>query len=36
MRLLIALHPQEWAGLLALVGGRRAASHAAGGGGSDG
>jgi hypothetical protein len=23
MRLLIALHPQEWAGLLALVGGRR-------------
>jgi hypothetical protein len=33
MRLLIALHPEEWAGLLALVGGRRqAASHAAGGG----
>jgi hypothetical protein len=29
MRLLIALHPQEWAGLLALVGGRcQAASHA--------
>jgi hypothetical protein len=37
MRLLIALHPQEWAGLLALVGGHRhAASDAAGGGGSDG
>jgi hypothetical protein len=29
MRLLMALHPEEWAGLLALVGGRRqAASHA--------
>jgi hypothetical protein len=29
MRLLIALHPQEWAGLLALVGGRhQATSHA--------
>ena len=37
MRLLIALHPQEWAGLLALVGGRRqAASHAPAGGGTDG
>jgi hypothetical protein len=37
VRLLIALHPQEWAGLLALVGGRRqAASHAAAGGGTDG
>jgi hypothetical protein len=37
MRLLIALHPQEWAGLLALVGGRhQAASHAAAGGGADG
>jgi hypothetical protein len=37
MRLLIALHPQEWAGLLALVGGRRqAASHAPAGGGADG
>jgi hypothetical protein len=37
MRLLIALHPEEWAGLLALVGGRRqAASHAAVGGGTDG
>jgi hypothetical protein len=23
MRLLIALHPEEWAGLLSLVGGRR-------------
>jgi hypothetical protein len=37
MRLLIALHPEEWARLLALVGGRhRAASHAPAGGGSDG
>jgi hypothetical protein len=36
MRLLIALHPQEWAGLLALVGGRQAASHAPAGGGTDG
>jgi hypothetical protein len=37
MRLLIALHPQEWAGLLALVGGRHwPASHAAAGGGADG
>jgi hypothetical protein len=37
MRLLIALHPQEWAGLLALVGGRRqVASHAPAGGGSHG
>jgi len=37
MRLLIALHQEEWAGLLALVGGRRqAASHAPAGGGTDG
>jgi hypothetical protein len=37
IRLLIALHPEEWAGLLALVGGRRqAASHAPAGGGADG
>jgi hypothetical protein len=37
MRLLIALHPEEWAGLLALVSGRRqAASHALAGGGVDG
>jgi hypothetical protein len=37
MRLLIALHPEEWAGLLALVSGRlAAASHAPPGGGSDG
>jgi hypothetical protein len=37
VRLLIALHPEEWAGLLTLVGGRRqAASHAAAGGGADG
>jgi uncharacterized protein (DUF983 family) len=37
MRLLIALHPQEWAGLLALVGGRHwPASHAPAGGGADG
>jgi hypothetical protein len=37
MRLLIALHPQEWAGLLTLVGGRhQAASHAPAGGGLDG
>jgi hypothetical protein len=33
MRLLIAAHPEEWAGLLGLVRGRRqAASHAPGGG----
>lgn len=33
MRLLIAANPEEWAGLLGLVRGRRqAASHAAGGG----
>jgi hypothetical protein len=37
IRLLIALHPEEWAGLLALVAGRRQpASHAAAGGGEDG
>jgi hypothetical protein len=37
IRLLIALHPQEWAGLLSLVAGRRqAASHAPGGGGGHG
>jgi hypothetical protein len=37
VRLLIALHPEEWAGLLALVGGRRqAASHAPAGGGGHG
>jgi hypothetical protein len=37
VRLLIALHPQEWAGLLALVGSRhQAASHAAAGGDADG
>jgi hypothetical protein len=37
MRLLIALYPEEWAGLLALVGSRRqAASHAPAGGGTDG
>jgi hypothetical protein len=37
MRLLTALHPEEWVGLLALVGGRRqAASHAPAGGGADG
>jgi hypothetical protein len=37
MRLLIALHPEEWTGLLALVAGRRqAASHAPAGGGADG
>jgi hypothetical protein len=37
MRLLIALHPEEWAGLLGLVGGRRqTASHAPAGGGVDG
>jgi hypothetical protein len=36
MRLLIALHPEEWAGLLALVGSRQTASHAAAGGGTDG
>jgi hypothetical protein len=36
IRLLIGLHPEEWAGLLALVGGRQAASHAPAGGGTDG
>jgi hypothetical protein len=37
VRLLIALHPQEWTGLLVLVGGRgQAASHAPAGGGIDG
>ena len=37
IRLLIALHPEEWAGLLALVAGRRqTASHAPAGGGADG
>jgi hypothetical protein len=37
IRLLIGLHPEEWAGLLALVGGRcQAASHAPAGGGADG
>jgi hypothetical protein len=37
MRLLIAPHPEEWAGLLALVGGRHpAASHAPAGDGTDG
>jgi hypothetical protein len=37
VRLLIALHPEEWAGLLALVGGRhQAASHAPAGGDTDG
>jgi hypothetical protein len=37
MRLLIALHPEDWASLLALVGGRRpAASHAPAAGGTDG
>jgi hypothetical protein len=36
VRLLIALHPEEWAGLLALVRGRQAASHAPAGGGTDG
>jgi hypothetical protein len=37
MRLLIALHPEERAGLLALVGGRcQAASHVPAGGGTDG
>jgi hypothetical protein len=37
VRLLIALHSEEWAGLLALVSGRRqAASHAPVGGGTDG
>jgi hypothetical protein len=37
MRLLIALHPEEWAGLLGLVrGDRQAASHVAAGGGEDG
>jgi hypothetical protein len=37
MRLLIGLHPEEWAGLLTLVGGRHhAASHAPAGGGADG
>ena len=36
IRLLIGLHPEEWAGLLALVGGRQAASHAPAGGGRNG
>jgi hypothetical protein len=37
MRLLIALHPQEWAWLLCLVRGhRQLASHAPAGGGTDG
>jgi hypothetical protein len=37
VRLLIALHPEEWAGLLVLVSGRReAASHAPVGGGTYG
>jgi hypothetical protein len=37
IRLLIALHPEEWAALLALIGGRRqTASHAPAGGGMDG
>jgi hypothetical protein len=37
MRLLIAAHPEEWAGLLALVSGRRQpARHAPAGGGVDG
>jgi hypothetical protein len=37
VRLLIALHLEEWAGLLALVGGRRQpASHAPAGGGRNG
>jgi hypothetical protein len=37
VRLLIALHPEEWAGLLALVAGRRhVASHVAAGGGRNG
>jgi hypothetical protein len=36
IRLLIALHREEWAGLLGLVGGcRQAASHAAAGCGTD-
>jgi uncharacterized protein (DUF983 family) len=37
MRLLIAAHPEEWAGLLGLVRGRRQpASHVVAGGGEDG
>jgi hypothetical protein len=37
MRLLVALHPREWAGLLALVGGRRQPATARPrGGGYDG
>jgi hypothetical protein len=36
MRLLVALHPEEWAGLRGLVGGRQPPSHAAAGGGTDG
>jgi hypothetical protein len=37
VRLLIALHPQEWAALLGLVAGhRQPASHAAAGGRTDG
>jgi hypothetical protein len=36
MRLLIALHPEEWAGLLALVAGPQAASHVPAGGGRNG
>jgi hypothetical protein len=37
MRLLIAAHPEEWAGLLGLVRGRRQpASHAVAGGGENG
>ncbi len=37
VRLLIALYPEEWAGLLALVAGRRqATNHAPAGGGEDG
>jgi hypothetical protein len=37
IRLLIALHPEEWAGLLGLVAGRRqTASHAPAGGATDG
>jgi hypothetical protein len=36
MRLLIALHPEEWAGLLALVSGRRRPATRPAGGGADG
>jgi hypothetical protein len=37
VRLLIAAHPEEWAGLLGVVRGRRQpTSHAAAGGGEDG